>query len=74
MLIKKSFELLRKNRIKKSEVLGLGIGVPGPVDFSKGKVHYLPNIPHWQNTPIKDIMSRRTHFKVFVDNDVNLMS
>ncbi|MBL7130038.1 MAG: ROK family protein [Candidatus Omnitrophica bacterium] len=73
-IIKQSFELLRENCIKKSQILGLGIGVPGPVDFSSGKVHYLPNIPHWRNTPIREIIEKRMHLKVFVDNDVNLMT
>ncbi|MFC1708698.1 ROK family protein [Candidatus Omnitrophota bacterium] len=73
-LIKRILTLLRENRIKKSQIMGLGIGVPGPVDFLKGVVHYLPNIPHWQNTPIKDILRKRLGIKVFVDNDVNLMA
>ncbi|MDD5005517.1 MAG: ROK family protein [Candidatus Omnitrophica bacterium] len=73
-IIKEVFRLLKDNSIKKTQILGLGIGVPGPVDFLKGKIYYLPNIKGWQNTPIRDILEKRLHFKVFVDNDVNLMT
>jgi len=65
---------LNNNRLNKLQVLGLGIGVPGPVDFKNGLIHYLPNIPHWQNTPLRKILRNRLGFDVFVDNDVNLMA
>jgi len=29
----------------KASILGVGIGLPGPVDTFKGVVHFLPNIP-----------------------------
>ncbi len=67
-------KLLEDKHINKSKIIGLGIGVPGPVDFKKGKVHHLPNIPHWRNTPIRDILRKKLGLRVFVDNDVNLMA
>lgn len=73
-IAKRTLSLLRENKIEKKDVLGLGIGIPGPVDFSKGKVHYLPNVPHWKNTPIRQILKKLMHFEVFVDNDVNLVT
>jgi len=73
-IVVRVFTLLEKNYIRKRQILGVGIGVPGPVDFLRGKVYYLPNIPHWQNTAIRDILEEKLHFKVFVDNDVNLMT
>lgn len=73
-IIKRTSRLLKERNIKKSQILGLGIGVPGPVDFLKGRVYYLPNIPNWKNTPIKRILEKKMHLKVFVDNDVNLMT
>lgn len=66
--------LMNENKISRNQILGLGIGVPGPVDYLKGKIHYLPNIAGWQNTPIKKILEERIGTRVFVDNDVNLMT
>jgi len=73
-IVKGIFLLLKENCIKKSQILAVGLGVPGPVNFPEGKVYYLPNIPGWKNTPIKDILEKKISFKVFVDNDVNLMT
>ena len=65
--------LLEKRKVSPKDVLGLGIGAPGPVDSRKGIVHYFPNIKGWRNVPLKQIMQKRSGFPVFVDNDANLM-
>ena len=66
--------ILKKNNIGKRRLLGIGIGVPGPVDFKKGIVHYLPNIPGWREVGICKIIKSRTGINCFVDNDANLMA
>ena len=60
--------------ITKNNVAGIGIGVPGPVDFSRGVVHFFPNIKGWCNVALKSIMQKKTHLPVVIDNDANLMS
>ncbi|MBU1006295.1 MAG: ROK family protein, partial [Candidatus Omnitrophica bacterium] len=60
--------------IKKSQLAGVGIGVPGPVDSKKGIVRYFPNIKGWDNVPLKSILQRRLGLKVTLDNDVNAMT
>lgn len=58
----------------KNNIIGVGIGMPGPIDNVRGIVHYLPNIPGWKEVELKKILEKKTRFKVFVDNDVNLMT
>ncbi|MDD5059585.1 MAG: ROK family protein [Candidatus Omnitrophica bacterium] len=55
-------------------ILGVGIGVPGPVDTFKGIVHFLPNIPGWKEVNLKKVLEKKTGLKVFIDNDARLMS
>jgi len=66
-------EIIYSKKIRKSEVLGVGIGAPGPIDYSKGKVHFFPNIPGWKDVPLKLMLEKRIKLPVFVDNDANLM-
>lgn len=66
--------LLSKCKIKKQYILGIGIGLPGPIDYQKGMVHYFPNIAGWRNVPLAKIIARQTGFPVFIDNDVNLIA
>jgi glucokinase len=60
--------------VRKSEIAGVGLGLPGPVDSMAGVVKYLPNVPGWKNEPLAEEI--RTLFKLpaFIDNDVNLIT
>lgn len=55
-----------------SELVGVGIGTPGPIDPFAGVVLGAPNLPGWLNVPIKAILSERTGLPVEVGNDANL--
>ena len=66
--------VLSESRIRKSEVLGIGIGTPGLIDSEKGIIHYLVNIKGFRNVPLKRILERTLKIKTFLDNDVNVMA
>jgi len=66
--------LIAKKKIKKKDILGIGIGVPGLVDFNKGLVFYFVNIKGWKDVPLKRKMERVTGLRTFVDNDVKVMA
>ena len=67
-------KMVSDSALKKSDVLGVGIGVPGPTDAKNGIVHFLPNIPGWKNVPLKRILQNKLKLPVFVDNDAKLMT
>lgn len=66
-------EMLQRHKLNIREVLGLGLGVPGPVDEKKGVVYFLPNVPGWKKVRLKDILEKKIKLPVFLDNDANLM-
>jgi len=53
---------------------GVGIGVPGPVDFHSGVPVTPPIMPGWDGYPVRDAMSRELGCPVLLDNDVNVMA
>jgi len=55
-----------------SPVSGIAIGVPGPVDFKRGVVRFTPNLPGWQNVPMRDILLEKFKVPVFVGNDADV--
>ena len=68
-------ELLKKEaKYRKLKLAGVGIGAPGPIDVERGFVYTFPNIPGWDNTPLKDILKKKVKIPVFVDNDANAMA
>jgi glucokinase-like ROK family protein len=53
---------------------GIGIGVPGPVEFRTGRPISPPIMPGWDGYPIRERYSARYAAPVWVDNDVNLLA
>jgi glucokinase-like ROK family protein len=53
---------------------GIGIGVPGPVEFATGRPIAPPIMPGWDGYPIRERLGDRYGAPVWVDNDVNLLA
>ena len=53
------------------EVVAIGIGVPSVVNLSKGIVYDVQHIPSWKEVPLKEILEKKYHLPVFVNNDAN---
>lgn len=68
-------ELIRAQGGMPDQMLGIGVGVPGPVDFARGVLVAPPLMPEWENFPIRDFF-KKTFASAFivVDNDVNIMA
>jgi len=67
-------ELLGRCELKPRDVLAIGIGVPGPVDFATGQLVEPPLMPGWDSYSIRDDLRADYEAPVWVDNDVNLMA
>ncbi|MCX5706908.1 MAG: ROK family protein [Candidatus Omnitrophica bacterium] len=65
--------IIKYNNLNKTQIFGLGLGLPGPVDAKRGIVHFFPNIPGWKEVKFRDILKKRLNLKVCLDNDAKLM-
>jgi len=52
-------------------LLGVGVGSPGPLDPSEGLIYTTPNMPGWDNYPMKKKLEEKTRVPVVVENDAN---
>lgn len=60
---------------KKSEIKGIGIGVPGMLDLEKGLVLFLPNLPgNWPNVPLQETIRSYVDLPVFLLNDARAVT
>ena len=58
-----------------SRVEGVGIGLPGPVEFAAGQVVSPPIMPGWNGVPVPPYFAKQLPgVPVLVDNDVNVMA
>jgi len=55
-------------------IAAVGIGAPGIIDTKEGFIYYLPNIPGWQNYPLKKVLGKKLNIPVAVDNDANVFA
>lgn len=77
-IFKKMLEGLQQGidvaRSRDCAIEGIGAGVPGCVDFERGFVYTLTNVPGWDNTPLARMIEEKFGLAVFIDNDVNAMA
>lgn len=68
-------KLLSEHSLASRSVLGLGVGIPGPVDVARGLVLKVPSLG-WENMPFLSLLQKQLpeipDERIFVDNDANL--
>jgi predicted NBD/HSP70 family sugar kinase len=67
-------ELLAESGHRRGDVWATGIGVPGPVDFARGRPVRPPIMPGWDDFDIRGWFAPHLPGPVLVDNDVNVMA
>jgi glucokinase len=66
-----AIQALRTKYRDSSELVGIGIGVPGFIDMAAGMVMESPNLPDWTSFPVRDEIEKRLSTKVILENDAN---
>lgn len=56
---------------EKQNLIGIGIGAPGPINLATGSVDVAINLG-WENFPLKNLLEIETSLPVIVDNDANV--
>lgn len=63
--------IVQDAELDRSEIHGIGIGVPGTLDLDTGETLLLPNLPgNWPHVPLRDTISRLTGLPAAILNDV----
>ncbi len=61
---------LAETGLQKDQLAGIGLGIPGPLDPSRGVVIHTPNLG-WRNFQLRKPIEEAFHCPVFVMNDVD---
>ncbi len=69
-----SAALLERTGRSAADLLGIGVGLPGPVEHSTGRPVIPPIMPGWDGFDVRSHLSERLGVGTLVDNDVNLMA
>jgi predicted NBD/HSP70 family sugar kinase len=65
-------EVLEEAAVPREKVLGVGLGVPGPIHLPTGTVGSSAILPGWVGARVAEEMSECLRLPVHVDNDANL--
>ena len=73
--VKRIIEAIHKNiaqsTITPDDIIGIGIGAPGPLDIKRGIINFAPNLPGWRDIPLKKILEDEFNMKIVLENDAN---
>ena len=67
-------QLLAEVNRTRADVKGIGIGVPGPVEFAEGRVVRPPIMTGWDGYRVPDFFAADFTCPIVVDKDANLMA
>lgn len=65
-------EMVEKAGVDFQDVLGIGIGVPGIVNYSTGKVVFAPNLKGWIDLSVGSDMEKELGVPVFIENEARI--
>ncbi len=65
-------DFLSAHAVTWSQVVGLGLGIPGPMDIGQHKLISPPRMPGWNGVKVRSIFQQALTVPVYVENDANL--
>lgn len=66
--------LIEDNNIQKTDIIGIGIASPGPLNSKQGVILNTPNLQEFKNYEITKDFSDKLNIDTFIENDANLFS
>ncbi len=64
-------KLLAERRLSKADIVGVGIGSPGPLNLADGVVIAMPNVSGMENLPLRDLVGEGLALPAALENDAN---
>jgi len=60
--------------VSMKDIVGIGIGTPGPLNARTGYILRAGNLPHWINFPLAETITKRTGPPTFIQNDATVFA
>jgi glucokinase len=65
------YSLIASAGVDRRQIVGVGVGAPGPMSHEQGLIYRAPNLPGWVNIPLRNLFSGQIGLPVVVENDAN---
>jgi glucokinase len=70
-IIQETHALIEKSSLTEEEIIGIGIGAPGPLDNQNGMITCPPNLKTWVDVPVQKWIQQAFPYPVRLENDAN---
>jgi len=57
--------------IPRNTLAGIGVAMPGPLNYRTGIIYSPPNLPGWEQVPLRDIFLQHYTLPVYIENDAH---
>jgi glucokinase len=70
-LVNVAQQAIRDAGVTKDSITGVGLATPGTMDIPAGMLLDPPNLPGWNDFPVRDAVGRRLELPIVLQNDAN---
>jgi glucokinase len=65
--------VIKRSGLKKTDIIGIGMGVTGPLDIKRGLILECPQLPTMHFYPLRERVAEVFSLPVYMDNDANAL-
>ncbi len=66
--------MLESHKIAKKQLVGIGIGIPGFIDYERGELIFAVTLRGWTNLPLSSRFGDRYNVPIIIENDVRTIT
>jgi len=70
-MVKAADEAILEAGLTKDRIRAVGLATPGTMDLKTGMLLNPPNLPGWDDFPVRDTVAQRLHLPTVLQNDAN---
>lgn len=67
-------QIFKNSKVPEKDIVGIGIGAPGPLDSKNGIITCPPNLKTWVDIPVQKLVQQSFSFPVRLENDASVAS
>lgn len=67
-------QFLQEEWVQNAKPIGIGVGIPGLIDYECGCIKLSDTLKNWQNIPIRDYFEKEFNIQTIIENDVKTIT
>jgi predicted NBD/HSP70 family sugar kinase len=73
LIVQSIYTCIWQANFSKDQISGVGLGVPGLVNYRTGKISFLPNYD-WKNVDLRSLVEEKLNHQTYIENSSNTLA